>query len=163
MHGRGPLDACSRSMPARRRTGQALGTAWLVGNAQPSRGPWWWCAVLTAAVVVHTGLGKHGVVLDLALAHSRAVVADDDQLSCRQARRESAAARVEAPSRRGCGPLHAPPVCMHTAAPAGVSTSVHVVRRPAREAHPCPSGASSGTSCSPECTCRSSSPAPGGR
>jgi hypothetical protein len=32
--------------------------------------------------VVHAGLGEHGIVLDLGLAHGRAVVADDDQLSC---------------------------------------------------------------------------------
>lgn len=37
---------------------------------------------LTAAVVVHAGLGKHGVVLHLRLAHGGAVVADDHQLDC---------------------------------------------------------------------------------
>lgn len=36
---------------------------------------------LTASVVVHASLGKHGVVLDLRLAHRWAVVADDHQLS----------------------------------------------------------------------------------
>jgi hypothetical protein len=37
---------------------------------------------LTASVVVDAGLGEHGVVLNLRLADSRAVVADDDQLGC---------------------------------------------------------------------------------
>ena len=40
-------------------------------------------AELTAGVVVHAGLGQHGVVLDLGLADGRAVVGDDDELGCR--------------------------------------------------------------------------------
>jgi len=35
-----------------------------------------------AGVVVDTGLGQHGVVLDLGLAKRRAVTGDDDQLGC---------------------------------------------------------------------------------
>jgi hypothetical protein len=31
---------------------------------------------------VNTGLGQHGVVLDLGLAERRAVTGDDDQLGC---------------------------------------------------------------------------------
>ena len=37
---------------------------------------------LTSAVVVHSCLGKHGVVLNLCLPDRRAVVADEDQLGC---------------------------------------------------------------------------------
>jgi len=35
-----------------------------------------------ASVVVNTGLGQHGVVLDLRLAKRGAVTRDDDQLGC---------------------------------------------------------------------------------
>ena len=38
-------------------------------------------STLTAAVVVNAGFGKHGVVLDLRLAHGRAVVRDDHELA----------------------------------------------------------------------------------
>jgi hypothetical protein len=37
--------------------------------------------LLTAAVVVHARLREHGVVLDLGLAHGRAVVRDDHELA----------------------------------------------------------------------------------
>lgn len=37
---------------------------------------------LTACVVVDTSLGKHGVVLNLRLAHWGTVAADDHQLGC---------------------------------------------------------------------------------
>lgn len=37
---------------------------------------------LTSSVVVHSCLGKHGVVLNLCLPDRRAVVADEDQLGC---------------------------------------------------------------------------------
>lgn len=40
----------------------------------------------TAHVVVHAGLGEHGVVLDLRLADRGRVVADDDQLGCSTAK-----------------------------------------------------------------------------
>ena len=37
---------------------------------------------LTSTVVVHSCLGKHGVVLNLCFPDRRAVVADEDQLCC---------------------------------------------------------------------------------
>ncbi len=37
---------------------------------------------LTAGVVVDTGLGEHGVVLNLGLANRGAVAGDEDQLGC---------------------------------------------------------------------------------
>merc|ERR1719145_534105 len=37
--------------------------------------------VVVPGVVVETGLGQHGVVLDLRLAEGRSVVGDDDQLA----------------------------------------------------------------------------------
>ena len=37
---------------------------------------------LTAAIVVHTSLGEHGVVFHLSLADGRAIIGDDDQLAC---------------------------------------------------------------------------------
>ena len=46
--------------------------------------------VLTAAVVVHASLGKHGVVLNLSLPDGGAVAADDDQLGCSSRRNVSA-------------------------------------------------------------------------
>jgi hypothetical protein len=42
---------------------------------------------VVAAVVVHAGLGEHGVVLDLGLAQGRAVVGDDDELALAAAQR----------------------------------------------------------------------------
>ena len=54
---------------------------------------------LTAGVVVHAGLGKHSVVLNLRLAHGGAVVADDDQLGCGG----GGAAQVREAGRYGAG------------------------------------------------------------
>jgi len=41
---------------------------------------------VVARVVVYTGLGKHGVVLDLGLTKGRAVVGDDDELGFARAK-----------------------------------------------------------------------------
>ena len=66
-------------MMARPRAAGAMLVALARATMRRQRCP---LAPLTASVVVDTGLGKHGVVLDLGLAHGRAVVADDDQLAC---------------------------------------------------------------------------------
>ena len=47
-----------------------------------------------AAVVVHSSLRKHCIVLNLRLAQRRAVVGDEDELGCRAHERQAKAGRV---------------------------------------------------------------------
>ena len=95
-------------------------------------------ALLTAAVVVHASLGKHGVVLQLGLAHGLDVVGDDDQLGCKDDKQH---ANITSPRRadRQAG-MHIAPRC--TQPPFANPWT-----------HPCQSAESQGRSCSPGCTC----------
>lgn len=70
---------CTHSQPPRnflkRSTGRRRREDAQVGHDSREGGS------LTAGVVMHSALGKHGVVLDLRLSEGRAVAADDNQLS----------------------------------------------------------------------------------